>query len=210
MNAPPRRIAVVVACGAAGLAVLALTADAGGKPSPAENDAPAYTADGKLVRPADYREWVFVTSGLGMTYGPAKAEGEPRFDNVFVTRPACREFLATGRWPERTLFMLEVRRAETNVSINNGGRTQGETVALEAALKDPARFPDTGWAYFSFDGPDGPLDAAAPLPASASCYACHRDHGAVDNTFVQLYPTLLDAAKRHGTIRPDHDPARTP
>ena len=38
--------------------------------------------------PTDYREWVFLSSGLGMTYGPAgpaDASGNPRFDNVFVT-----------------------------------------------------------------------------------------------------------------------------
>jgi hypothetical protein len=105
------------------------------------------------------------------------------------------------------MFILEVRRGEVNVSINNGGRSQGELVALEAAVKNGTRYPDDGgWAYFSFDGPDGPLDSAAPLPRSATCYGCHRDHGAVDHTFVQFYPTLLDAARRHGTVEPDRTP----
>lgn len=175
-------------------------------------DAPAYASDGRLLRPADYREWVFVTSGLGMTYGPAQpAEGQPpRFDNVFVTRDAYREFLRSGTWPNETMLILEVRRAEANVSINNGGQTQGELVALEAAVKDDRRFPDGGWAYFTFDSPEGLVDRAAPLPSSSSCYSCHKTHGAVDNTFAQFYPTLLDAAKRHGTVKPDNDPARKP
>lgn len=190
------------------LAVLAsaATLGAGGDdtraPASGPPEAPTFLDNGQLARPADYREWVFVTSGLGMTYGPAKTDGEPRFDNVFVTRPAYRAFLESGAWPDRTLFVLEVRRGEAHVSINNGGRTQGKLVALEAAVKDRSRYPDGGWAYVSFDGPDGPLASAAPLAASASCYACHRDHGAVDHTFVQFYPTLLDAARRHGTIAP--------
>jgi hypothetical protein len=173
-------------------------------------DGPVFSADGRLRRPVDYREWVYVTSGLGMTYGPAGAaeDREPRFDNVFVTRAAYREFLDSGAWPDGTMLILEVRAAEEDVSINNGGRTQGGLLAIEAAVKDRGRFPDTGWAYFSFDGPDGPVDAATALPATASCYSCHREHGAVDNTFVQFYPTLLEAARRHGTVRPEHDRAQ--
>ena len=47
--------------------------------------APSFTSAGQLVRPLDYRSWVFVTSGLGMTYGPAQpaAGRPPMFDNVF-------------------------------------------------------------------------------------------------------------------------------
>jgi len=50
------------------------------------SDAPQFTQDGQLVLPKDYREWVYLSSGLGMTYGPtAQADqGNPMFDNVFV------------------------------------------------------------------------------------------------------------------------------
>jgi hypothetical protein len=195
------------------ITVVALAASRGdSSPGGDDADRPAYAPDGKLLRPADYRDWAFVTSGLGMTYGPVGAtEGQPpRFDNVFVTREAYREFLRSGTWPDGTMFILEVRAADSNVSINKGGRTQGGLVALEASVKDSKRFPDGGWAYFSFDGPDGPLGSAPALPATASCYSCHREKAAVDNTFVQFYPTLLDVARRHGTVREGHDPARKP
>ena len=68
----------------------------------AADDGPQYTADGQLVFPKDYREWVFLSSGLGMTYGPAGAAANeaPRFDNVFVNRSAYKSFLASGRWPD--------------------------------------------------------------------------------------------------------------
>ncbi len=175
---------------------------------------PTYSSNGQLVRPADYREWVFVTSGLGMTYGPAQAEAAagrpPMFDNVFVTPAAYREFVGSGRWPDKTMFILEIRRADTNVSINNGGRTQGEVVAIEAAVKDQQRFPGGGWGYFAFDTPQGPAEVASLLPATASCYACHSANTAVENTFVQFYPTLFDVAKRLGTVKPTYDPAHKP
>ena len=34
--------------------------------SSASANHPAYTADGKLVLPANYRDWTFLTSGFGM------------------------------------------------------------------------------------------------------------------------------------------------
>lgn len=174
-------------------------------------DGPRYSAARELIRPADYREWVYLTSGLGMTYGPAGANGAPaRFDNVFVNRESYRSFLATGRWPDKTMFVLEIRQADTNVSINNGGQTQGTIVAIESAVKDTERFPDTTWGYFSFDGPEGLRATAAPLPTTASCYACHRDNTAVENTFVQFYPTLMDVARRMGTVKPTYDPRHKP
>ena len=42
----------------------------------------------------------------------------------------------------------------------------------------------------------------------ASCYACHATHTAVENTFVQFYPTLFEVAREKGTIKPTYDPNR--
>jgi len=173
----------------------------------ARADPPTYSNDGKLVRPDDYREWVYLTSGLGMTYGPAGTGRAPMFDNVFVTRESYRQFMQTGTWPEKTMFILEIRGAETNVSINNGGQTQGGIVALEAEVKDRSRFPETGWGYFNFGGAPNLQGAVAALPTSATCYSCHRQNTAVENTFVQFYPTLMEVARRMGTIKPAYDPA---
>jgi hypothetical protein len=37
---------------------------------------------------------------------------------------------------------------------------------------------------------------APPLPFTASCYNCHAINTAVENTFVQFYPTLFEVAKK--------------
>jgi hypothetical protein len=147
-----------------------------------------------------------------MTYGPAaQAAGrQPMFDNVFVNRESYRAFLATGRWPERTIFALEIRGGEEHVSINNGGRTQGAVRAIEVAVKDSSRFPDTTWGYFEFGAPPAVAPASSRLPATASCYTCHRTNAAVEQTFVQFYPTLMDVARAKGTVRADYDPTRKP
>jgi hypothetical protein len=44
------------------------------------------------------------------------------------------------------------------------------------------------------------------IPMSEDCYACHRDHAAVDTTFVQFYPTLLPLATQKGTLSPNYQP----
>jgi hypothetical protein len=171
---------------------------------------PAFNEKGELLRPADYREWIFLASGLGMTYGPNRPQpGQaPAFDNVFVKPESYREFMKTGRWPDGTMFMLEIRSADENVSINAGGRTQGSLRAIEAAVKDTKRYPDGGWSYFSFDGPQGLKESTAPFARTATCYACHSRNGAVEWTFTQFYPPAFEVAQRLGTVRKDYDPAR--
>jgi hypothetical protein len=159
---------------------------------------PEFTADGQLKRPANYREWIYLSSGLGMNYGnPTGENANPIFDNVFVEPSAYRQFVATGRWPEKTMFVLELRRSSDKGSINKGGRFQTEVNAREVALKDSSRF-EGGWGYFDF-GQAG--ETARVLPQSARCYACHSQNGAVENTFVQFYPTLLEIARQKKTLR---------
>jgi len=38
--------------------------------NPASANMPEYTADGQLKFPANYREWVYLSSGIDMSYGP--------------------------------------------------------------------------------------------------------------------------------------------
>ncbi len=169
---------------------------------------PRFTAGGELIRPENYREWVFLSSGLGMTYGPNAAPNrEPRFDNVFVNPEAYRAFLASGKWPDGTVLALEIRLATGEGSINRGGHFQTGVAAVEFAVKDEARFPQK-WAYFGFSNQSGTLPGTAKaFPASAGCQACHSANGAVENTFVQFYPTLIDVAKQKGTWK---QPATAP
>lgn len=158
--------------------------------------APQFTAEGKLKLPADYREWVYVTSGVGMSYNErANAAPAPVFDNVFVQREAYREFMKSGKWPNGTMFVLELRASSDQGSILKSGRFQTGVRAIEASVKDERRFPEK-WAYFDFRG----NTEASPLPKSAGCLTCHQQHAAVDNTFVQFYPTLLEVATRKGTL----------
>ena len=169
---------------------------------PAAQPGPQFTQAGELIRPADFREWIFVTSGLGMTYNPANAPNpSPNFTNVYVNPSSYRSFMKTGQWPDQTMFVLEVRASAREGSINRAGNYQTALVAIEAEVKDTRRFPGK-WAFFAFGRTAEMKDRAEALAATADCYACHGTNGAVDNTFVQFYPTLLDVARRMGTLRP--------
>ena len=155
----------------------------------------AYTADGKLQFPKDYRTWVYLTSGMDMAYTEAAGPADRHlFDNVFVNREAYEVYQKTGAWPDKTIFMLEVRKGEGRGSINKKGQFQADRLGLEAHVKDTARF-KSGWAFF----PAGPGPTAA-LPQTSQCNTCHEQHGAVDTTFVQFYPTLIAKAREMKTM----------
>jgi hypothetical protein len=102
-----------------------------------------YTSDGEFVFPQDYRTWVFLSSGIGMTYsnGP---NPNPRFGNVFVNPAALKSFLKTGTWPDKTVLITEDRASGTHAS-NKDGRFQADLVFWEAHVKDKSR---GGWAFY--------------------------------------------------------------
>lgn len=168
---------------------------------PGATNIPQYTKDNQLMFPSHYREWIFLSSGLGMFYGPTESLRTDRtqvFDNVFVTPAAYQSFLQTGTWPEKTVLVLEARESKSKGSINNAGHYQSDSFRVEVEVKDSSRFPGNGWAFFSFDK----SQTAKMIPPSATCYTCHPSKGAVDNTFVQFYPTLLPIARKKGTLNP--------
>ena len=188
----------LVVCLAAAAASLLLLVHPSRAAHAGSNAAPAYAANGDLLPPANYREWTYLTTGIDMSYNPkATGGGTSMFDNVFVNPDAYRSFLATGTWPDKTMIVLEGRVARSRGSINTHGQFQTEQLmSFEVHLKDEARFPGK-WAFFDFDSPDknGTL-----IPEKAPCYSCHAQHGAVDTTFVQFYPTLLPIARAKHTF----------
>jgi hypothetical protein len=154
---------------------------------------PQYDAKGQLLRPDDYREWMFLSAGYGMNYSPAPGSHE-MFTNVFVPRWAYQEFMNSGKWPEQTTFVIDERDAQSKGSINKTGHFQTDLMGLVVEVKDSSRFPEK-WAYFVF-GAEGKTSEA--MPKGNPCWLCHAEHAAVEHTFVQFYPTLKPVAKKFG------------
>src|SRR5688572_27968306 len=69
-----------------------------GTAKPATPEGPRYTAEGQLLKPDNYLEWVTIGTGLNMAYGPAveRANGNPLYTNVLVNPAAYRAFLDSG------------------------------------------------------------------------------------------------------------------
>ncbi len=158
---------------------------------------PSAASPSTMPVPADYREWIFLSSGLDMTYTEPGAVGltsahESVFDNVFVNPEAYKAFMQTGHWPANTTFVLENRIGEGAASINKAGKTQGAAITgIELHTNRSG-----AWAFYvrAKDGTE------RLIPKPASCYTCHEAHAAVDTTFVQFYPTLLPVANGRNTL----------
>jgi len=160
---------------------------------------PQFTADGKLVRPEGYRRWVFVSSGLGMSYSQKASDDMQMFTNVFVNPGSYDYFLAHGTWPDKTIFVLELYGSTSQGSINKHGNYQTGFMGLDVEVKDEKRFADK-WAYYGFNSNE---KAASPnTPGKNDCWQCHDQNAAVEHSFVQFYPELLKVAREKGTIKP--------
>jgi hypothetical protein len=159
---------------------------------------PRYT-EGKLICPQDYREWMFLSSGLGMNYNPSPPDHE-LFTNVFVPQWAYRQFLANGKWPDKTMFVVEERDSQNKGSINKSGHFQTDLKGMGVEVKDESRFPEK-WAYFTFAAGTKTAEANP----KAKCWQCHADNAAVEHTFAQFYPTVKEVAKKFGTYRASAD-----
>jgi hypothetical protein len=199
---------VTFAIAAAAAALIAGLGGAGLAQQPvADPDAARFDAEGRFLPPANYRDWVFLSSGVDMSYSTAPAmEGAHMFDNVFAPRAAYEAFKRDGKWPDKTVLILETRGGAEKGSITKRGVFQTtQIMGMEAHVKDEARFKG-GWGFFDVNG----ANPQPQIPYTAACYACHDAHAAADKTFVQFYPTLLPIATALKTLNPrylaDPDP----
>jgi Cytochrome P460 len=136
-----------------------------------------------------------------LTYEPGRPNrGAGEFHDVYLRPESYREYLRTGKFPEKTVLVLALYPPDEKVSPAKGGYFEGDLEGLAAAVKDHLRFPE-GWAYFDFG--EGPLlqEKAAANPKEM-CFTCHQQHAADDNVFVQFYPILRPIRKAHAAASP--------
>ena len=164
--------------------------------APADSSAmplPQYDSTGALLRPKNFEHWTFVGSNIGMSYEENHPRGPGEFHNIYTQSEAFDAYKTTGKFPEKTMFLLVVYEPAQKVSINKAGYFEGEFTGLAVSVKDPSRFKD-GWAYFSF-GEGGNLSETANALPSPMCFECHDRHADDDHVFVQFHPVLR--AARH-------------
>ena len=167
-----------------------------------------HTTDGKLKKPADLTEWVFLGTSLGMGYNPGSfnAANPGQFQVAMMEPTAYRYFVENRKFAPGSMFLLSFYESDKQQrSINQNGFTQAELTNFEIHLIDPARG-EKGHAFYMFGANS---TEGSPVPPGNSCVRCHIDHGAFDGTFAQFYPTLrplipkelLEKAARDHNIR---------
>ena len=166
------------------LACATILADDSGKPS--------YASNGEMQIPVNYRQWQFVGSNLGIGYSDPSADSKPgSFKNIYIRPDAYKAFKETGKFPDKTVLVMEVFTAGEKASPAKTGHFEEKLLGIEAAVKDEAKFPEEKWAYYNFIGKEKALPTAKAFPKN-SCWSCHKEHASVDNVFVQFYPVLRD------------------
>lgn len=153
---------------------------------------PRYDADGALHLPEDYLRWTFVGASIGLSYNDEPPQRES-FNHTLMEPTAYDHFVRTGEFREGTMLVLLVRNTEADAMPARHGRFAADVLAVELAVKDQERV-EAGWAYYDFRGGANLMTTAQPQPVGNRCYACHIDHAARDNVFLQFYPLLADAA----------------
>ncbi len=164
-----------------------------------------YAENGQLVRPDNWREWIFV----GMPVTPNALNGGravlPETQAVYVDPASWEHWKQTGTFRDGTMFAVELTLLMSEGAHEDGsteqtigrGFFQEDFSGLMFSIKDSERFSSEpgNWAYFTSEigvrGSDYPETMAA-LPTEA-CNTCHQANGAQDWVFTQLYPVLRAA-----------------
>ena len=158
-----------------------------------------FTADGELIRPAGWREWVFVGSPLTPNSLNGGEAPFPEFHNVYIDPISWEHYKKTGEFREGTMFAKELTLVGATAATSGVGFFNGDLQGFEIAHKDTKRYSKEtdGWAYYTFGHKPEPYnDITAAMP-TAACAACHTAAAAEDMVFTQYYP-ILGAAKAAG------------
>jgi len=159
----------------------------------------AFNSDGELIRPAGWREWIFVGSPLTPNSLNGGAASFPEFHSVYIDPKSWAHYKKTGTFREGTMFAKELTLVGDTAATSGVGFFNGDLQGFEIAHKDSKRYPEEtgGWAYYSFGHQPEPYNSSTAAMPTAACAACHTAAAAEDMVFTQYYP-ILGAAKGAG------------
>ena len=158
---------------------------------------PRFDDEGNLLRPENYREWIYVgTPVTPNDLNDGKAPF-PEFHNVYIHPSSWAYYKKTGKFPNGAILVKELVSVGSKAATSGKGYFMGEYIGLEATVKDATRFAKEpgNWAYFSFSNKDHslPVKAKAKAFPTEACAACHQAAAADDMVFTQYYPVLRAA-----------------
>jgi hypothetical protein len=158
-----------------------------------------FNKDGELIRPAGWREWVFVGSPLTPNSLNSGAASFPEFHTVYIDPKSWAHWLKTGEFREGTMFAKELTLVGDTAATSGIGFFNGDLQGFEIAHKDSSKYSSDsgGWAYYTFGHKPEPYNNSAAAMPDAACAACHTAAAADDMVFTQYY-TILQVSKDAG------------
>lgn len=159
----------------------------------------AFNADGELIRPAGWREWVFVGSPLTPNSLNGGEAPFPEFHSVYIDPKSWAHYKETGTFREGTMLAKELTLVGATAATSGIGFFNGDLQGFEIAHKDSKRYTKDsgGWAYYSFGHKPEPYANSTAAMPTAACAACHTASAKEDMVFTQYYP-ILQVAKGAG------------
>jgi hypothetical protein len=158
---------------------------------------PEYTADGDLILPKNFEEWVYVGSPLTPNAINGGMANFPEFHNVYIEPGSYEIYKRTNVFPEGTIFFKELQL--TLPAQNPDGSRQepsgkgyfpGHLNGADVTVKDTKRYAETGgWGYFNFNHHE-PKAPTAKLKSKDECAFCHMANAKKDEVWTQFYPRL--------------------
>ena len=157
-------------------------------------------ADGNIALPLEFRRtWSFLGSWSIAepdveTSSAASKHGAAGLHNVYVQPDAITAFRKTGEFPDGTVLVKELLKAQTG-SMTTGTVSWGHEVeGWFVMVKDRHnRFPHHplwgdgwGWVLFNASAPDEPVTTNY----KTECTGCHIPARATDWIYVKGYPVL--------------------
>ncbi|MEH6580127.1 MAG: cytochrome P460 family protein [Amphritea sp.] len=154
----------------------------------------SFDSKGNLLRPKNYREWIF--AGTGTTPKSVHADVLfPDFQNVYIDPVSYQYWKQHGEFPEGTILVKELIHKGLTDSPVGKGFWQGEYHSLSAAVKSKAKFPNTfkNWNYFNWTNKvEGVLNETA-APLGERCSSCHIENAAEGTVFYNYFAVLRDS-----------------
>jgi hypothetical protein len=158
---------------------------------------PEYTADGDLILPKNFREWVYVGSPLTPNALNDGKANFPEYHNVYIEPGSYEIYKKTGQFPDGTIFFKELQLTLPGENPD-GSRTEpsgrgyfpGAWNGADVTVKDSKRYAaNGGWGYYNFNHHE-PKAPTAKLKPKGECAFCHIASAKKDEVWTQFYPLL--------------------
>ena len=159
---------------------------------------PEYNADGDLLLPKNWRQWVFVGSPLTPNALNGGKANFPEYHNVYIEPGSYEIYKKTQKFPEGTIFVKELQLTLPPPENADGSRTEpsgrgyfpGAFNGADVTVKDSKRYAATGgWGYFDFNHHEPKL-AMTGAQSRDKCAFCHIASAKKDEVWTQFYRIL--------------------